>query len=100
MSNTPPPAIPDLAAGLHQLHQQLEELREQNMTLRTELTSQRSAITAQSAQTAQTAHQSTTKEPKVNMPKLFNGNRAEFRGFINQVEILFTLNPLRYAVRL
>jgi len=38
-----------------------------------------------------------SKEPKVAMPSKFNGDRSSFRGFMNQVETVFKLQPARYA---
>ena len=36
-------------------------------------------------------------EPKIALPDKFNGDRRRFRGFINQVDLLFMLNPQRYS---
>lgn len=38
-----------------------------------------------------------TNEPKVSLPDMFDGDRKKFRGFRNQVELLFMLNPSCYA---
>lgn len=35
-------------------------------------------------------------EPRVSLPDKFDGNRRKFRGFLNQVELLFMLNPNCY----
>ena len=35
-------------------------------------------------------------EPRVALPEKFNGDRRKFRGFLNQVELLFMLNPNCY----
>jgi len=37
------------------------------------------------------------KEPKVTFPSKFNGDRSQFRGFINQLELIFSLHHERYA---
>jgi Retrotransposon gag protein len=35
-------------------------------------------------------------EPKVKLPSSFDGTRSQFRGFINQVQLVFRLQPHRY----
>lgn len=40
---------------------------------------------------------SSNYEPKIALPEKFNGDRRNFRGFINQVDLVFMLNPQRYA---
>jgi hypothetical protein len=35
-------------------------------------------------------------EPKVPLPEKFDGDRRKFRGFINQMELVFLINPSRY----
>ena len=37
-----------------------------------------------------------SNEPRVSLPDKFDGNRKKFRGFLNQVELLFMLNPNCY----
>jgi hypothetical protein len=37
-----------------------------------------------------------TREPKVGLPDKFDGNRSKYRGFINQMDLLFMINPQRY----
>ena len=36
-------------------------------------------------------------EPRVPLPEKSDGSRQKFRGFLNQLTLLFTLNPTRYA---
>lgn len=36
------------------------------------------------------------REPKITLPEKFNGDRKEFRNFINQIQLVFMLNPGRY----
>jgi hypothetical protein len=40
---------------------------------------------------------SPAKEPRASLPDKFDGNRSKFRGFINQITLVFYLNPARYA---
>ena len=37
-----------------------------------------------------------SQEPRVSLPEKFSGERSEFRTFINQLELVFMLNPSRY----
>ena len=37
------------------------------------------------------------REPKVSLPAKFSGIRKDFRGFINQLELVFQLQPTRYV---
>jgi hypothetical protein len=37
------------------------------------------------------------REPKVSLPEKFSGTRNFYRGFINQLELVFLLQPLRYT---
>lgn len=37
------------------------------------------------------------KEPKITLPDKFDGNRALYRGFINQLQLTFKMSPSRYA---
>lgn len=36
-------------------------------------------------------------EPKVPFPEKFDGDRRKYRGFINQLELVFMLNPSKYS---
>ena len=40
--------------------------------------------------------QGVLKEPKINLPATFDGSRAHFRGFINQVQLVIQMHPMRY----
>ena len=40
--------------------------------------------------------QSFLKEPKLSLPAKFDGNRSQFRGFLNQVRLVFQMHPNRY----
>jgi Retrotransposon gag protein len=42
-------------------------------------------------------NRSSSYEPKISMPDKFSGDRGKFRGFLNQVELVFKLNPNRYC---
>ena len=36
------------------------------------------------------------KEPKISLPAKFDGSRAHFRGFLNQVRLVIQMHPTRY----
>ena len=36
------------------------------------------------------------KEPKIRLPAKFDGSRAHFRGFLNQVRLVIQMHPTRY----
>jgi uncharacterized protein len=36
------------------------------------------------------------KEPKISLPTKFDGNRSQFRGFLNQVRLIIQMHPARY----
>ena len=54
------------------------------------------ALKAQIALSTQ-APAPSAKEPRASLPDKFDGNRSKFRGFLNQISLVFTLNPARYA---
>ena len=37
------------------------------------------------------------KEPKISLPAKFDGLRAHFRGFLNQVRLVIQMHPMRYS---
>ena len=40
--------------------------------------------------------QGSIKEPKISLPAKFDGSRAHFRGFLNQVRLVIQMHPTRY----
>ena len=38
-------------------------------------------------------HPTTSIEPKVSLPDKFDGTRARFRGFVNQIKLIILLQP-------
>jgi retrotransposon gag protein len=53
-------------------------------------------LSARLSGTVPPASHPATREPKVGLPDKFDGSRAKYRGFINQVDLLFMINPQRY----
>ena len=39
------------------------------------------------------------KEPRVSLPKKFDGTRSKFRGFVSQVQLVTFLQPERYSTK-
>jgi hypothetical protein len=83
-----------LASALQQMHQRINELAaandvltEQNQTLAAHMKSHQEVP----------ATEIPVKEPKITLPEKFDGSRAKFRGFINQLKLTFQMAPSRYA---
>ena len=86
----------DLAQILHalqQLQQDNAALHQANNELhQTMTTMQNSVHTPLASTTSQVYHHA----PKVALPDKFDGNRAKYRGFMNQLHLIFRLQPDRY----
>ena len=104
------PTLAEVVASLHSLQQQIQDLRETNALLQA---SQPQVLTPalHNLQQIQELHKSNNqpettnhstqprrylKEPKVIMPKKFDGMRSKFRGFVQQVRLLICLQHDRY----
>lgn len=62
-----------------------------------ELLARLAALEAQQEHLLQQQPQSNhAPEPKILLPERFNGDRKKYRGFINQIELVFMINPNRY----
>jgi hypothetical protein len=42
--------------------------------------------------------QGIVKEPKISLPAKFDGSKAHFRGFINQMRLAIQMHPMRYPM--
>ena len=40
--------------------------------------------------------QTSPREPKVSLSAMFDGTKSQFRGFLNQVQLVIQLHPSRY----
>ena len=67
--------------------QQYDELSTRVLQLETTLRSLHQQASTQ---------QSSPKEPKICLPGKFDGNRSQFRGFLNQVRLVIHMHPNRY----
>jgi len=84
---------------LQQLRQDNEAIRQENALLRQQMDQLRqnqASTSAAPVQTIQAEHSTSAKDPKISMPDKFDGNRRKFRGFVNQVKLVFQLLPDTY----
>ena len=77
----------DLQQVSIQKAQQYDELSTRVLQLETTLRSLHQQASTQ---------QSSPKEPKICLPGKFDGNRSQFRGFLNQVRLVIHMHPNRY----
>ena len=78
--------------GLDPLAQVLQALEE----ARAEIRSQRAAIASLQRASSLTPAAETSREPKVNKPNDFNGKISEYRTFMSQCLLTFTMQPSQY----
>jgi hypothetical protein len=76
-AHTPPLSAPDHSALLAQMYSQIATLTQKLHAL-------------------ETSSSQTTSGLKIKLPKPFSGNRTEFRGFLTQLEMVFSLRPIDY----
>ncbi|KAH9271902.1 hypothetical protein BASA83_006006 [Batrachochytrium salamandrivorans] len=79
------------------LSARLKILEDENETLKVD--AQKSRAVANRAILDHTVTKSTpvsTLEPRASLPDKFDGTRRNFRGFINQLELVFQLQASRY----
>ena len=105
--------INQLLAAMHQLQLENENLREslQKLQARTPMeleneepkhppTSrnlQHVELGPSSILAPSPPHPTSSIEPNISLPDKFDGTRAQFRGFINQIKLIIRLQPQRYA---
>ncbi|CAG8732113.1 5345_t:CDS:2, partial [Dentiscutata heterogama] len=70
----------------------LNQIQLDNQALHQENTDLRNTLEQLHAQGGANYH----KEPKVSLPDKFDGSRANFRGFLNQVRLVVCMQPNRY----
>lgn len=75
--------------NLEELVNAVQQLQRENETIR-------ATLQAQPTHQGNSA-QGTLPEPKVALPKKFDGSRHLFRGFVNQVRLVIHLQPRRYS---
>src|SRR5689334_21490532 len=73
--------LEQMESMLLQLNQQLQALQQENQQLK---------ATIQQNLHPQPQH------PKIDLPEKFDGDKRKLRGFINQLQLAFTLNPNKY----
>jgi hypothetical protein len=74
----------------------LNHLEQENSLLRQTLHS-RPATPLLATVAPASAVQERLPEPRIATPEKFNGDRKDFRHFINHLELMFLLNPSRYS---
>ena len=86
----------DLAQILHalqQLQQDNDALHQANNELHQTMTSMQNAVHTPLAPTTSQVYQ---HAPKVTLPDKFDGNIAKYQGFVNQLHLIFQLQPGQY----
>jgi len=84
---------------LQQLKQDNDAIRQENSLLRQQmeqLQSSHASTSAPTIQTFQVEPPTSAKAPKISMPDKFDGNRRKFCGFVNQVKLVFQMQPNTY----
>ena len=92
----------DSIVDLHQILSTLQQLQLENAALQDSLNSlQDVAMTMHppvvTENTPQPLAPSPSLEPKVSLPEKFDGSRSRLRGFLNQIRLIFLLQPRRYS---
>jgi hypothetical protein len=77
-----PQPMPTLESTIQDLSNRLAQLEVENQALR---------------QAQVQLPSSPPSEPKISFPEKFSGDTTSFRGFLNQLELIFRLQPNRYA---
>ena len=88
---------PGTSVSLNDLIVRLNRIESENQNLRDLLSQSQSQPQSQSQSQQPSQLHAQVPEPKVSLPEKFNGNRENFRTFINQLELVFLLNPSRYS---
>ena len=78
----------------------LHQLQEQNNNMRSTFEQQQAIhAPAPSAPVPAISVHHQTKEPRISLPKKFDGNWSKFQGFVNQVRLVLRLHPQQYATK-
>jgi hypothetical protein len=85
------PVLPEVSA----LQEQVRQLTHFVQEMQTQRAEERTPTPASHPQSNLNA--SPSGGPKVKLPEKFNGNRSRFRGFIHQLELVFSLRPFEYS---
>jgi hypothetical protein len=77
---------------MHDVVAMLQQLRQENANLRNAMEQLQVAHAPVHVPVPQAP-----KEPRVSLPEKFDGDRTKLRDFVNQVRLVFRLQPHRYA---
>ena len=78
------------------IHQENSQLRLQMEQLQATQASTQASTSAPATITTQAEPSMSIKAPKISLPDKFDGNRRKFRGFVNQVKLVFQMQPNTY----
>ncbi|KAH9252327.1 hypothetical protein BASA81_009698 [Batrachochytrium salamandrivorans] len=81
---------------LANLTARLKSLELENESLKVESHEARDLVNRAILGNSLNEESSGSKEPKASLPEKFDGTRKKFRGFINQLELVFQLQASRY----
>ena len=90
-------------ADLNQILQAIQQLQQDNAALHQANLELRQVVASMQAPTQHTPVNPTPvipqahhQDPKVSLPDKFDGTRSKYRGFVNQLRLIFQLQPDRY----
>ena len=78
------------------IHQENSQLRLQMDQLQATQASTQASTSAPATITTQAEPSTSVKAPKISLPDKFDGNRRKFHGFVNQVKLVFQMQPNTY----
>jgi hypothetical protein len=91
--------LQQIMSMLQQLKQDNDAIRQENSLLRQrmdQIQTSQASTSVPITQASQVEPPTSVKAPKISMPDKFDGNRRKFRGFINQVKLVFQMLPNTY----
>ena len=83
---------PQTQPSLEQILVAIQHLQQENQNLQNSLTQLQNAT----QRPVQVRLPAPTPEPRISLPERFDGTRSQFRGFVNQLRLLFCLQPNHY----
>ena len=90
---TQQPSMEAIIQAVNKLTQDNEHLRKTNKTLKGSIIE----LQHLALQTQQISTNTSYLEPKASLPDKFDGSRYQFRGFLNQILLVFRLQSKRYS---
>ena len=84
--------VPQTQHSLEQVLVAIQHLQQENQNLQNSLAQLQNAA----QRPVQVCLPAPTPEPRISLPERFDGTRSQLRGFINQLHLLFHLQPNHY----